>query len=203
MVAALILGVPMAFVLKQPDLGTATLIGAAGFFVIFFAGLPWRVLLIGLSGFAATLPVIWTLLHDYQRRRVLTLLDPTQDPLGAGYHIIQSMIAIGSGGPFGKGWLSGTQTHLDFIPERTTDFIFAVYAEEFGLLGNGLLLVLYTLVMHMSGNLFCLMDSVWMYFPWSYTGLILLDQAIASVLGGLVLACLLGEDAPASEARPA
>ena len=145
-VAALILGVPMAFVLKQPDLGTATLIGAAGFFVIFFAGLPWRVLLIGLSGFAATLPVIWTLLHDYQRRRVLTLLDPTQDPLGAGYHIIQSMIAIGSGGPFGKGWLSGTQTHLDFIPERTTDFIFAVYAEEFGLLGNGLLLVLYTLV---------------------------------------------------------
>ena len=114
--------------------------------MIFFAGLPWRVLLIGLSGFAATLPVIWTLLHDYQRRRVLTLLDPTQDPLGAGYHIIQSMIAIGSGGPFGKGWLSGTQTHLDFIPERTTDFIFAVYAEEFGLLGNGLLLVLYTLV---------------------------------------------------------
>lgn len=137
---------PVAFVLKQPDLGTASLIAAAGFYVIFLAGLPWRVLLIGLLGFGATLPVIWNMMHDYQRQRVLTLLDPTQDPLGAGYHIIQSMIAIGSGGPLGKGWLAGTQTHLEFIPERTTDFIFAVYAEEFGLLGNGILLVLYLLV---------------------------------------------------------
>ncbi|MEE9929743.1 rod shape-determining protein RodA [Microvirgula aerodenitrificans] len=145
-IGALVIAVPVAFVLKQPDLGTASLIAAAGFYVIFLAGLPWRVLLIGLLGFGATLPVIWNMMHDYQRQRVLTLLDPTQDPLGAGYHIIQSMIAIGSGGPLGKGWLAGTQTHLEFIPERTTDFIFAVYAEEFGLLGNGILLVLYLLV---------------------------------------------------------
>ena len=145
-IGALIIAVPVAFVLKQPDLGTASLIAAAGFYVIFLAGLPWRVLLIGLLGFGATLPVIWNMMHDYQRQRVLTLLDPTQDPLGAGYHIIQSMIAIGSGGPLGKGWLAGTQTHLEFIPERPTDFIFAVYAEEFGLLGNGILLVLYLLV---------------------------------------------------------
>jgi rod shape determining protein RodA len=138
--------VPVALILRQPDLGTAGLVGMAGFFVIFFAGISWKVLgVLGGAGLAA-LPVLWGMLHDYQRRRVLTLLDPTTDPLGAGYHIIQSTIAVGSGGLAGKGWLNGTQAHLEFIPERHTDFIFAVYSEEFGLIGNGLLLVLYALL---------------------------------------------------------
>ncbi len=141
--AAILIAIPGVLVLKQPDLGTAVLIMGAGFFVLFFAGLSWKVIIGGLVAFAASLPIVWNLLHDYQRRRVLTLIDPMQDPLGDGYHIIQSMIAIGSGGPWGKGWLSGSQTHLDYIPERTTDFIFAVFSEEFGLLGNLTLLVLY------------------------------------------------------------
>ncbi|KZE24956.1 rod shape determining protein RodA [Crenobacter luteus] len=145
-VAAALIAVPGALILKQPDLGSATLVMASGFFVLFFAGLSWKVIFGGLALFGASLPVVWNLMHDYQRRRVLTLLDPTQDPLGDGYHIIQSMIAIGSGGPWGKGWLNGTQTHLDYIPERTTDFIFAVYSEEFGLIGNLVLLALYLLV---------------------------------------------------------
>ena len=114
--------------------------------MLFLAGLPWKVMITGAVAFGASLPFVWNMMHDYQRKRVLTLIDPSSDPLGAGYHIIQSMIAIGSGGPTGKGWLSGTQTHLEFIPERTTDFIFAVYAEEFGLLGNLILLALYLLV---------------------------------------------------------
>lgn len=147
LLACVLIIIPGVLILKQPDLGTATLIMASGFFVVFFAGLPWKVLLIVGASFLASLPVVWEFgLHDYQRKRVMTLLDPMQDPLGAGYHIIQSMIAIGSGGIYGKGWLNGTQTHLDYIPEKTTDFIFAVYAEELGLIGNILLLVLYTLV---------------------------------------------------------
>ncbi len=142
-VAAILLLIPFLLIAKQPDLGTALLVGGAGFYVIFFAGLPWKVIIgLGLIG-AAAAPFAWTLLHDYQRRRILTLLDPSSDPLGAGYHIIQSTIAIGSGGPLGKGWLAGTQTHLEFIPERHTDFIFAVFSEEWGLLGNGVLLLLY------------------------------------------------------------
>jgi len=142
--AAVLLAVPTALILRQPDLGTAALVGAAGFFVIFFAGISWRVLgVLGGLGLAIT-PLAWGMLHDYRRRRVLMLLDPTQDPLGAGYHIIQSTIAVGSGGPWGKGWLNGTQAHLEFIPERHTDFIFAVYSEEFGLIGNVVLLVLYS-----------------------------------------------------------
>jgi rod shape determining protein RodA len=144
--AALLLAVPLGLIVRQPDLGTAALVGAAGFYVIFFAGLSWKVLG-GLAGlFVVALFPLWGLLHDYQRRRVLTLLDPTQDPLGAGYHIIQSTIAVGSGGISGKGWLNGTQAHLEFIPERHTDFIFAVYSEEFGLIGNLVLLVLYALL---------------------------------------------------------
>jgi rod shape determining protein RodA len=144
--AAVLLAIPFGLIVRQPDLGTAALVGAVGFYVIFFAGLSWR-----LMGAAAVLGVValfplWGMLHDYQRRRVLTLLDPTQDPLGAGYHIIQSTIAVGSGGFSGKGWLNGTQSHLEFIPERHTDFIFAVYSEEFGLIGNLLLLVLYALL---------------------------------------------------------
>ena len=137
---------PSALILKQPDLGTAILIIAAGFFVLFFAGLSWKIIIGGLLSFSTCLPIIWSMLHDYQRKRVLTLIDPMTDPLGAGYHIIQSMIAIGSGGAWGKGWLNGTQTHLDYIPERTTDFIFAVYSEEFGLIGNICLVLLYLLI---------------------------------------------------------
>jgi rod shape determining protein RodA len=144
--AAILLMVPFGLIVRQPDLGTASLVGAAGFYVIFFAGISWRLL----GGLAALSTValfpLWGLLHDYQRRRVLTLLDPTQDPLGAGYHIIQSTIAVGSGGISGKGWLNGTQAHLEFIPERHTDFIFAVYSEEFGLIGNLILLLLYILL---------------------------------------------------------
>ena len=144
--AALLLAVPLGLIVRQPDLGTAALVGAAGFYVIFLAGLSWKVLG-GLAGlFVVALFPLWGLLHDYQRRRVLTILDPTQDPLGAGYHIIQSTIAVGSGGISGKGWLNGTQAHLEFIPERHTDFIFAVYSEEFGLIGNLVLLVLYGLL---------------------------------------------------------
>jgi rod shape determining protein RodA len=144
--AAILLVVPLALIAKQPDLGTAALVGAAGFYVIFFAGLSWRVLgtLFGLG--LAALPIVWGFLHGYQRRRVLTLLDPSTDPLGAGYHIIQATIAVGSGGVWGKGWLNGTQAHLEFIPERHTDFIFAVFSEEFGLIGNVVLLVLYSLL---------------------------------------------------------
>ena len=134
---------PVALIARQPDLGTALLVLAAGFFVIFFAGLPWRWLVGLLLGFLAALPVVWSLLHDYQRSRILTLLDPMSDPLGKGFHTLQSMIAIGSGGVVGKGWMQGTQTHLEFIPERTTDFIFAVYSEEFGLIGNLVLILLF------------------------------------------------------------
>jgi rod shape determining protein RodA len=138
--------IPVALIARQPDLGTAVLILASGCFVLFLAGLSWRII-VGLAIAGATaLPFAWSVLRDYQRQRILTLLDPTQDPLGAGYHTIQSTIAVGSGGWFGKGWLNGTQTHLDFIPERTTDFIFAVFAEEFGLIGCLLLLVLFLLV---------------------------------------------------------
>ncbi|PHV12638.1 rod shape-determining protein RodA [Chitinimonas sp. BJB300] len=145
-VAALLIALPMALVLKQPDLGTALLIAAAGFYALFFAGLPWRVMAGMLVVFLCSLPVVWSHMHEYQRQRVMTLIDPMTDPLGKGYHTIQGMIAIGSGGVMGKGWLSGTQTHLDFIPERTTDFIFAVYSEEFGMLGNCILLILFLCV---------------------------------------------------------
>ena len=145
-VGALILIVPVAFIVRQPDLGTAALVAAAGFYVLFFAGLSWKVLGAVVGLLAASVFPLWGMLHDYQRKRILTLLDPTQDPLGAGYHIIQSTIAVGSGGISGKGWLNGTQAHLEFIPERHTDFILAVYSEEFGLIGNGVLLVLYALL---------------------------------------------------------
>ncbi len=160
-VAAVLLGIPVLLIAKQPDLGTALLIAASGFFVLFLAGLSWKVL-VGLALLAAaSIPVAWPLMHDYQRQRVLTLLDPAQDPLGAGYHTIQSTIALGSGGISGKGWMNGTQAHLDFLPERTTDFIFAVYGEEFGLIGNLMLLIFYfalivrgMMIAYSAGNLF-------------------------------------------------
>ncbi|MEO8441063.1 MAG: rod shape-determining protein RodA [Betaproteobacteria bacterium] len=145
-VAVVLLIVPIGLIVRQPDLGTALLISAAGAYVLFLAGLSWRII-VGLAiGAAACLPFVWGMMHDYQRQRILTLIDPTQDPLGAGYHTIQSTIAVGSGGIVGKGWLQGTQSHLDFIPERTTDFIFAVFSEEWGLFGNVVLLVLFLLV---------------------------------------------------------
>jgi rod shape determining protein RodA len=148
-VAVLLLAVPVGLIMKQPDLGTSLLVLAAGLAVIFFAGLSWKLIIppLVLGLVAVTLVVVfegtlceegfrWPLLHDYQQQRICTLLDPTKDPLGKGFHIIQGMIAIGSGGIFGKGFMQGTQTHLEFIPERTTDFIFAAYSEEFGLLGT-------------------------------------------------------------------
>jgi rod shape determining protein RodA len=143
LVGGVLMLMPFVLILRQPDLGTALMIGASGFYLLFFAGLPWKVILGGGVLGAASLPVAWGLLHDYQQRRVLTLLDPTSDPLGDGYHIIQSTIAIGSGGLFGKGWMQGTQNQLDFIPERTTDFVFAVFGEEFGYVGAILLMGLY------------------------------------------------------------
>ncbi len=145
-IAALILMLPTALIMRQPDLGTSVLIFSSGFFVIFLAGLSWKLIITaGIAGVAA-LPFAWSMMHDYQRNRVLTLLDPSTDPLGAGYHIIQSTIAIGSGGVFGKGWLNGSQSQLDFIPERSTDFILAVFGEEFGLVGLLLLVTLYMII---------------------------------------------------------
>ena len=145
-IAAALLVVPVALIARQPDLGTALLVFSAGCYALFLAGLSWRIIIGLVAAGLSAIPFAWPLLHDYQRQRILTLFDPMQDPLGSGYHIIQSTIAVGSGGVMGKGWLQGTQTHLDFIPERTTDFIFAVYSEEFGLLGNTLLLFLFLVV---------------------------------------------------------
>ena len=145
-VAAILIVVPVYLIKRQPDLGTALLITASGFYVLFLAGLSWKVIG-GLVAIAAAVgPMVWSHLHDYQRERILTFLDPGRDPLGAGYHSMQASIALGSGGVVGKGWLNGTQTHLDFLPERHTDFIFAVFGEEFGLVGAVVLLVLYLLL---------------------------------------------------------
>lgn len=147
LIAGLVLiALPAFLIAKQPDLGTAILIASSGLIVIFLAGISWKVIFAFLGSCAAAAPVLWYFMHDYQRRRVLTFLNPETDPLGAGYHIIQSKIAIGSGGLFGQGWLRGTQSHLEFLPERSTDFIFAVIAEEFGLAGAVLLLCLYLLI---------------------------------------------------------
>ena len=144
--AAVLIAVPVWLIKRQPDLGTALMIGASGIYVLFLAGLSWK-LMAGLAFAAgAAAPLIWPHLHDYQQERILTFIDPSRDPLGTGYHSTQASIALGSGGVIGKGWLNGTQTHLDFLPERHTDFIFAVFGEEFGLIGNALLLVLYLLL---------------------------------------------------------
>ena len=146
LVAFILIMVPVGLIAKQPDLGTALLVGSAGFAVIFIAGISWRYILSLIILGTSSAPVLWHFMHDYQRQRVLTFLDPEQDPLGAGYHIIQSKIAIGSGGLYGKGWLNGTQSHLEFLPERSTDFIFAVFSEEFGLMGEILLISAYMFV---------------------------------------------------------
>jgi rod shape determining protein RodA len=155
-VAGVLLAVPVGLIVTQPDLGTSLLVAAAGFYVIFFAGLSWKLIVpVALVGALALGSIVafgdqlcqpgvdWYGMREYQKHRVCTLLDPTSDPLGKGFHIIQSTIAIGSGGMLGKGWMNGTQTHLAFIPERHTDFIFAVLAEEFGLAGALVLLALY------------------------------------------------------------
>ena len=157
--AGLLLAIPVGLIMKQPDLGTSLLVLAAGLSVIFFAGLSWKLvlppvllgavgilLLVSLEPQLCAEGVRWSILHDYQQQRICTLLDPSRDPLGKGFHIIQGMIAIGSGGIFGKGFMAGTQTHLEFIPERTTDFIFAAYSEEFGLAGNLFLIVCFLLL---------------------------------------------------------
>jgi rod shape determining protein RodA len=144
--AILIVFVPVGMIAVQPDLGTSILIVLSGAIVIFFAGLGWKYIAGAAVLAAAAMPALWLVMHDYQRKRVLTLLDPESDPLGAGYHIIQSKIAIGSGGVFGKGWLNGTQGQLEFLPERHTDFIFAVIGEEFGLLGALTLIGLYLFI---------------------------------------------------------
>ncbi|MEK9848866.1 MAG: rod shape-determining protein RodA [Rhodospirillaceae bacterium] len=142
----LLIAIPVGLVLRQPDLGTAVMLGLTALVVFFLAGVRlWKFLLAGLTALVF-LPVAWSLLHQYQKRRVLTFLDPESDPLGAGYHIIQSKIALGSGGIFGKGLLAGTQSHLSFLPEKQTDFIFTMFAEEFGLVGSLALLGLYTLL---------------------------------------------------------
>jgi rod shape determining protein RodA len=146
LLSGLLILLPAVLIAMQPDLGTAVLVMAAGGFVIFLAGLSWRALLVLVVVVGVSMVPLWSLLHDYQRQRILTLLDPQQDPLGAGYHIIQSVIAVGSGGLFGKGWLLGTQSRLEFLPERHTDFIFAVVCEEFGFAGAALLIGLYLLI---------------------------------------------------------
>ncbi|ODN42769.1 rod shape-determining protein RodA [Piscirickettsia litoralis] len=146
LIALAIVAVPFSLIIKQPDLGTALLIGASGFFVIFLAGISWRWLLFMLGSLAVCAPIIWQFLHAYQKKRILTLLNPESDPLGSGYHIIQSKIAIGSGGFAGKGLLQGTQSNLEFLPERTTDFIFSVLGEEAGFIGAIVVLTLYFLI---------------------------------------------------------
>lgn len=146
LVALVIIAIPAAFIVRQPDLGTALLVVVAGGIVLFLAGMRWRWLIGTVVLLAASVPVAWQFLHEYQRQRVLTFFNPERDPLGAGYHIIQSKIAVGSGGLYGKGWLNGTQSHLDFLPERSTDFVFAVFGEEFGLFGSAVLLLLYLFV---------------------------------------------------------
>jgi rod shape determining protein RodA len=147
LVAIALILVPTILVARQPDLGTSIVLAASGIFVLFLAGLRWRTIVIS---FILFLPLTWVMwqygMHDYQRKRVLTFLNPETDPLGSGYHIIQSTIAIGSGGIYGKGWLNGTQSHLDFLPERKTDFIFSVFSEEFGFIGSILLLAIYALI---------------------------------------------------------
>lgn len=146
--AAIITLVPVALIARQPDLGTSILVFGSGFAILFLAGMYWRILAALTALAAVAIPFAWTQLHGYQQKRILTLLDPASDPLGAGYHTLQGMIAIGSGGFFGKGWLNSSQAHLNYLPESSTDFIFAVFAEEFGLLGILVLLGLYLFIVY-------------------------------------------------------
>ena len=146
LISLVLIIIPVLLIFKQPDLGTSLLVASAGIFALFLAGISWRIIGGALASLTALAPALWFFMKDYQRQRVLTFMNPESDPLGSGYHIIQSKIAIGSGGVYGKGWLNGTQSHLDFLPERHTDFIFAVMAEEFGFIGILLLLSLYLFI---------------------------------------------------------
>lgn len=145
-IAFMIIFLPALLIAKQPDLGTAIMVAAAGMCVIFIAGIRFKIILLIALLIGASVPVVWNFMHDYQKQRVYTLLDPEQDPLGSGYHIIQSKIAIGSGGVIGKGWLKGSQSHLNFLPEHATDFIFAVSGEEFGFLGGFVIIILMVII---------------------------------------------------------
>jgi len=174
LVAAILLLAPVGLIARQPDLGTALLIAASGFYVLFLAGLSWKIIAGLFVSALASAPVLWSMLHDYQRHRILMLFDPGQDALGKGYHTIQATIAVGSGGLLGKGYLNGTQGRLDFLPERTTDFIFAVYAEEFGLLGNLVLLGVYLYVI---GRGFVITANASTYFTRLMAGSITLTFA--------------------------
>ncbi|MCK5720618.1 MAG: rod shape-determining protein RodA [Thiomargarita sp.] len=148
LLAIIMIVIPVVLIFKEPDLGTSLLIASSGVFVILLAGMNWRLIASFVAVIVAFIPILWFyIMHEYQQNRVLTFLNPESDPLGAGYHIIQSKIAIGSGGLYGKGWLKGTQSQLQFLPERTTDFIFAVYSEEFGLMGILFLLMIYFFIL--------------------------------------------------------
>jgi rod shape determining protein RodA len=146
LIASMLIALPVALVVMQPDLGTSVLVGASGLCMLFLAGLRWRLILAMMAALAAAAPLVWLNLHQYQRHRILTFLNPESDPLGQGWNIIQSKIAVGSGGVSGKGWLAGSQSHLEFLPEPHTDFIFSVLAEEFGFIGVVVMLVLYAAI---------------------------------------------------------
>ncbi len=149
LVSSILVLIPLLLIARQPDLGTAILVGSAGFFVLFLAGVRWRIIISLALLLSSMAPLLWKFaLHEYQRKRILTLLDPESDPLGSGYHIIQSKIAIGSGGVYGKGWLNGSQSQLEFIPERSTDFIFSVFGEEFGFFGSVVLILIYLAIIY-------------------------------------------------------
>jgi rod shape determining protein RodA len=153
LIAGLIIFIPALLIAKQPDLGTAIMVSAAGLCVVFLAGIRFKIILLIIVLMGSAVPVVWHLMHDYQKQRIYTLLDPEQDPLGSGYHIIQSKIAIGSGGLMGKGWLEGSQSHLNFLPEHATDFIFAVSGEEFGFAGGFAVIALIVLISLRSLNI--------------------------------------------------
>lgn len=178
-ITSLFIFVPALLIAKQPDLGTAIMVVAAGLCVIFLAGISLKIVLLILIALGAAAPLLWHVMHDYQKQRILTLINPEQDPLGTGYHIIQSKIAIGSGGAFGKGWLSGSQSHLNFLPEHATDFIFAVSSEEFGFVGSILLIILVVLI-----SLRCL--SIARHAQTSYTRLLAASLAMSFFLSAFV-----------------
>ncbi|HHT0591607.1 TPA: rod shape-determining protein RodA [Legionella anisa] len=178
-VAGLIICVPALLIAKQPDLGTAIMVAAAGLCVVFLAGIRFKVILLLILLIGSAIPVVWHVMHDYQKQRVYMLLDPEQDPLGAGYHIIQSKIAIGSGGLAGKGWLQGSQSHLNFLPEHATDFIFAVTSEEFGFAGGFAIIALIVLTSLRSLNIASNAQT-------TYTRLLAASLAMSFFMSGFV-----------------
>ncbi len=179
MMTVLLIFIPAVLIAKQPDLGTAIMVAAAGLCVVFLAGIRMRIVLITMIALGLAAPLLWHVMHDYQKQRIITLLNPEHDPLGAGYHIIQSKIAIGSGGAFGKGWLTGSQSHLNFLPEHATDFIFAVCAEEFGFIGGVILIMLIVLI-----SLRCL--SIARHAQTSFTRLLAASLAMTFFLSAFV-----------------